>query len=165
MRPFNPWIQQIETAVARVKPEQFEDMSAWRFWTGKEWSPDIDKVASLGLGGAEMSVTPIETGLFKGKYLMIAKIITDNLFYRVGDTPWGPFSEPYRLPYKTPEEKQYGFPCYTYNAKAHPHLSEPGRLLISYNVNDPKKSRDVTGLYQPRFVWLDYTGTPAPSGK
>ncbi len=165
MRPFNPWLQMIELVVARVRPEQIADLSAWRYWTGTEWSTDINEVASLGLGGAELSVTPIESGTFKGKYLLIAKAITDALYYRVGDTPWGPFGQAYRLPYQTPEEEQYGFPCYTYNAKAHPHLSTPGRLLVSYNVNDPQKCGRVGGLYAPRFLWVDYSGDLSDSGK
>ncbi len=45
---------------------------------------------------------------------------------------------------------------YTYNAKAHPHLSTPDRLLISYNVNtfDFFEHFSNADIYRPRFVWL-----------
>nr|WP_238350973.1 discoidin domain-containing protein [Kribbella shirazensis] len=44
---------------------------------------------------------------------------------------------------------------YCYNAKAHPSLSEDGRLLISYNVNRVGADPLTTEIYRPRFVWLD----------
>ena len=45
---------------------------------------------------------------------------------------------------------------FVYNAKAHPHISAPGELLISYNVNtfdffDHFKYADI---YRPRFIRL-----------
>ena len=33
--------------VARVKPEQFEDFSSWRFWDGNTWNTDINAVANI----------------------------------------------------------------------------------------------------------------------
>jgi len=154
-RPFNPWSQRIELVVARVLPQDFEDFEKWRFWTGSEWATGIEAAAPLGLGGPELSVTPIECGLFEGKYLMISKHVRSDLYYRVADAPQGPFGPPHRL-FRTLEEEQYGYPSYTYNAKAHPHLSRPGELLVSYNVNDESRVSSNADIYRPRFLWLDY---------
>ena len=43
---------------------------------------------------------------------------------------------------------------FTYNAKAHPHLSEGSRLLISYNTNI-WNGENTPYCYHPRFIWLD----------
>ncbi|MGI8532073.1 MAG: hypothetical protein ACR2KN_03650 [Geodermatophilaceae bacterium] len=45
---------------------------------------------------------------------------------------------------------------YTHNAKAHPNLSTPDRLLISYNVNtfDFGENFSNADIYRPRFIWL-----------
>ena len=43
---------------------------------------------------------------------------------------------------------------YTYNAKAHPHLSEGSRLLVSYNTN-VWNGNNTPYCYHPRFIWLD----------
>jgi hypothetical protein len=154
-RPFNPWIQRIELSVARTLPGEFENFEKWRFWTGSEWAKGIETAEPLGLGGPELSVTPIECGIFEGKYLLISKHPRSDLYYRVADAPQGPFGPPYRL-VRTREEEQYGYPTYTYNAKAHPHLSRPGELLISYNVNDEVRVASDADIYRPRFLWLDY---------
>ena len=42
-----------------------------------------------------------------------------------------------------------------YNAKAHPNLSKPNELLISYNVNSFDFWNDIKvfpNLYRPRFI-------------
>jgi hypothetical protein len=81
--------------------------------------------------------------------------LSDKVGARIGQSPVGPFSDIIEL-YQTPESKSGLF---TYNAKAHPVLSRPGELLISYNTitfdfwNDIKK--DAT-IYYPRFfkiIW------------
>ena len=44
-------------------------------------------------------------------------------------------------------------------AKAHPALSQPGELLISYNINSFDFSKDIKKfphLYRPRFIKLKY---------
>ena len=67
----------------------------------------------------------------------------------------GPFGEIKEI-WRTPEADQ-GLFCY--NAKAHPNLSQPGELLISYNTitldfwNDIQKNAHI---YRPRFVRLKW---------
>lgn len=48
---------------------------------------------------------------------------------------------------------------YTYNAKAYPHLSKPGELLISYNVNAfnfEEKFHMYPHHLRPRFITVKY---------
>ncbi|MEU8225356.1 discoidin domain-containing protein [Kribbella sp. NPDC048915] len=154
-----------DLVVARVRREQFADLTAWRFWSGTAWSPDItvsvDDAAVLHPDvSTELSVTPIPTGRYAGKYLLVylRNVNSTGLEYAVGDSPIGPFSPGVRF-YNCPDpyiyQAQTAGNTYCYNAKAHPSLSEPGRLLISYNVNRFANDPVTTEIYRPRFVWLD----------
>ena len=139
--------------VARVRPERIADFAAYRFWTGAEWSPDIAAAAPVtGRASSELSVTP----LADGRYLLVFQLdtISNKVAVRVGDTPVGPWSD-YKVVYEAPETA-ISPNILIYNAKAHPHLSEPGRLLISYNVNttDFGEAFRNADIYRPRFIWL-----------
>ncbi len=138
--------------VARVKPKFFEVFTKWRFWNGRTWDKDISR--SMPVTNAvsnELSVTP----LADGRYLLIFQVlgISDKVGLRVGLSPVGPFG-PINEIYRTPEIDQGLLP---YNAKAHPALSKPGELLISYNTitadfwNDIQKNAHI---YRPRFIRL-----------
>ncbi|WP_165949351.1 galactose-binding domain-containing protein [Kribbella turkmenica] len=162
---------QKDLVVARVPKAGFADVprqgiaSPWRFWSGTEWSPDIavsehDPAVLHSDVSTELSVTPLTTGRYAGKYLLVytANVMSTALQYAVGDTPVGPFSAGVRF-YNCPEPYIYGAQTegmtYCYNAKAHPSLSEKDRLLVSYNVNRVGGDPTTTEIYRPRFVWLD----------
>ncbi|WP_432889920.1 discoidin domain-containing protein [Kribbella sp. CA-245084] len=156
---------QKDLVCARVRRDAFADIAAWRFWSGTAWSPDItvsvqDAAVLHPDVSTELSVTPIPTGRYAGKYLLVylRNVNSTGLEYAVGTSPVGPFSAGVRF-YNCPEpyvyESQTEGATYTYNAKAHPSLSEHGRLLISYNVNQYGGDPLTTEIYRPRFVWLD----------
>lgn len=147
---------EIKLAVARVKSEDFEDFNAWRFWDGQKWSNNIGDTVPLGRGGPELSVTPIESGPLAGKYLMVSMHVERDLYIRIGESPVGPFGPRINIYYT--EEPDAGQEIYTYNAKAHPNLSEPGEWLISYNVNSTNW-RHLThnaDIYRPRFLKVKF---------
>ncbi|WP_158299622.1 discoidin domain-containing protein [Paenibacillus antri] len=145
--------------VARVRPESIEDFEAWRFWDGAGWSRNIADAAPLADGvSAELSVTETADGPFAGKYLLVVErdTLSHYVAYRVGDSPAGPFG-PMTDVYYAPEPADFeGLDVITYNAKAHPHLSRPGELLISYNVNSTNWSAHTVDadIYRPRWVRL-----------
>ncbi|HET6740372.1 MAG TPA: discoidin domain-containing protein [Kribbella sp.] len=165
---------QKDLVAARVRRESFADVSAWRFWSGTSWSPDVtvsvqDAAVLHPDVSTELSVTPIPTGRYAGKYLLVylRNVNSTGLEYAVGSSPVGPFSDGVRF-YNCPEpyvyESQTEGGTYCYNAKAHPSLSSDGRLLISYNVNRLGADPLTTEIYRPRFVWLDlhrWTDEPA----
>jgi hypothetical protein len=141
--------------VARVKPVDFENLKAWRYWNGEQWSSNKEEVAILLKGVSnELSLTPAEDG----RFLLTCTILglSDKIGISVADTPIGPFG-PLNEVYTCPEYAEKGL--FTYNAKAHYHLSKPGELLISYNTitldfwNDIKKDASI---YHPRFVKVRY---------
>ena len=143
---------EVKLAVARVEAENFEDFSRWRFWDGAAWSENIGDTATLGRGGPELSVTPIEGGPLEGKYLMVSMHVERDLYIRMGESPVGPFGPRINI-YHT-REPDAGQKIYTYNAKAHPNLSRSDEWLISYNVNSTNWQSLVKNgdIYRPRFL-------------
>lgn len=147
--------------VARIKPEHIEDMNHLEHFDGTTWQHDMRKAKPLVAHvSSELSVQPIVAGENKGKYLAVFQYDTNGPLtaYSIGETPWGPFSEP-RIIYRAPEVDKYNKTTYTYNAKAHLHLSTPQRILVSYNVNDMsmQANKENGNIYHPRF--LDFVDT------
>ncbi|CAN5173715.1 hypothetical protein BH20ACT5_BH20ACT5_20560 [soil metagenome] len=139
--------------VSRVRPGQIEDFSAYRFWDGTDWSPSITAAVPVtSRVSSEFSVTP----LADGRYILVFQrdTLSDKVAVRYGASPVGPWSAP-EVIYTAPEAGLTPN-TYTYNAKAHPHLSRPGELLISYNVNsfDFFEHFDNADIYRPRFIRL-----------
>jgi hypothetical protein len=137
---------------ARVKPKDFENLNEWTYWNGTGWSNNKDDMKPItNAVSNELSVTPMKNG----KYILVFQEmgLSDKVGVRIGDSPVGPFSD--IITVWTAPEWQKGL--WTYNAKAHPNLSKPGELLISYNTitadfwNDIQK--DAT-IYHPRFIKL-----------
>jgi hypothetical protein len=145
-----------ELLVARVLAGSFEKFSEWKFWDGAAWSNDINSAAALTEGVSnEMSVNLLEDGRVMATYQL--KSNSPDVVIQVGKTPEGPF-QPLKKVWLTPEIYD-GIDIYTYNAKAHPHLSKPGELLISYNVNSFNFLADIVKHpyhLRPRFFTLKY---------
>jgi hypothetical protein len=139
-----------ELVVARVLPEDFEDFSTWTYWNGQEWSEDISVSAPLTNGiSQEFSVTPIN----EGRFLVVFQR-SNYVAMRSGESPVGPFGVIENI-WLCPEVS-IAPGVFVYNAKAHPHLSDPGELLISYNVNTFNFADHFTiaDIYRPRFINL-----------
>ncbi|CAN5312355.1 hypothetical protein BH23BAC1_BH23BAC1_21980 [soil metagenome] len=148
--------RQKELLVARVKDYAFEDFSQWRYWDGQEWNIDVHRSAALtSRVSNEMSVSFMEDGRVIAAYQLDTN--SPNVVVQVGDTPAGPFY-PFKKVWETPEIYE-DLDFYTYNAKAFPHLSEPGELLISYNVNAfnfLEKLHKHPHHLRPRFITVKY---------
>ncbi len=148
--PFNKHL-----LAARVRPEDIERPGAWRFYDGTNWVTGVENAARLTAKiSNELSVSPIPGG----GYALVFKssLLYDYVAARTGPTPVGPFG-PIRQLY-TPPEYQISPDVFTYNAKAHPHLSEPGTLLISYNVNTYNFFEHFSNadIYRPRFFRVHF---------
>lgn len=145
-----------ELVVARVPEEEFETFSAWRFWNGKDWSDDVHSCAALtNRVSNEMSVSFMEDGRVIAAYQLDTN--SPDIMIQAGRTPAGPF-QPAKKVWSTPQVYE-DLDFYTYNAKAHPHLSRPGELLISYNVNSFDFADDIKNKphhLRPRFFTVKY---------
>lgn len=139
--------EQKELIVARVKDRDVEDFGQWRFWNGTSWGDDVHGSAALtNRVSNEMSVYFMEDGRVLAVYQLDTN--SPDIMIQAGRTPWGPF-QPAKKVWSTPEIYD-DLDFYTYNAKAHGHLSKPGELLISYNVNSFDFLDDIK--YKPHHL-------------
>lgn len=150
-----------ELLVARVKEENFPFFDDWRYYNGKDWVPNIFESAPiLGHISCEMSISHLLKGQYKDKYLAVYTYDTNTPYvaFSIGETPWGPFSEPQKI-YHTPEQEIFKSTTYTYNAKAHPHLSTSTKILVSYNTNTYNFEHNMSHyqIYRARFIHLNDT--------
>jgi Domain of unknown function (DUF4185)/Secretion system C-terminal sorting domain len=141
--------------VSRVPEDEITNLSAWRFWNGSSWVPEFNDVVPVtGRCGMDLSVTPLPDG----RFLMIFQLNTVGraVAARVGDSPVGPWSPYYEL-YECPQPDSLAG-TFVYNAKAYPHLSAPGELLMGYSVNnlDFWAHFDYPDIYRQRFIKLTY---------
>ncbi len=147
---------QKELVVARVPEKEFETFSAWRFWDGAGWGSDVHACAAISNRVSnEMSVSFMEDGRVIAAYQLDTN--SPDIMIQAGRTPAGPF-QPAKKVWSTPQVYE-DLDFYTYNAKAHPHLSKPGELLISYNVNSFDFADDIKYKphhLRPRFFTVKY---------
>jgi hypothetical protein len=140
--------------VARVLPKDFEQFDKWTFYDGANWVKDMGKVADVTDNVSnELSLTALPDG----RYAMIFQVggMSTNVGMRIGATPYGPFGPVIKVWDCNPDLEEKTF--LVYNAKAHPSLSVPGELLISYNINSLEFIADLKkhpNLYRPRFIRL-----------
>ena len=139
--------------VGRVKPDKIAQFSQYRFWNGRTWVTTFRSAAPVASRlSSEFSVTP----LADGRYLLVFQLdtLSNTVAVSYGSSPTGPWGPP--IPIWTCPETTLTPNITTYNAKAHPHLSAPGELLISYNVNTFSFAEHFANadIYRPRFIRL-----------
>lgn len=141
-----------QMVAARVKPEDIEDFSQWEFWGGEQWSNEVENLAAINDSVSnELSVTPIGDNLYALVYEYSG--IYPEIMMQFGPSPIGPFGSRQEI-YNTRNDVDDP-DLFTYNAKAHPAISKPGELLVSYNVNSFKFFDIIESkpnLYRPRFI-------------
>ncbi|MBB5394100.1 DUF4185 domain-containing protein [Mucilaginibacter sp. AK015] len=142
--------------VARVLPANFEDFKKWDYWDGTAWVGDIDKAAPVTNSVSnELSVSALPDG----RYALVFQHggMSTTVGMRIGASPVGPFGPVIKLWDCKPDLAQKTY--VVYNAKAHPTLSKPGELLISYNINSVEFIKDLEAdpnLYRPRFIRVKF---------
>lgn len=156
----------------RVRPQNIERFDQYEVYTldpstgesyWKKGAPVRNaKPIADGLS-FEFSMTPLTDGSF---LLVYAAGGSGPITYRRCSSPVN-CETPVNV-FTCPDLSQYpagSISCY--NAKAHPHLSQTGKLLISYNVigkvlNFGQNTFDMNNydgrIYRPRFVWLYMPG-------
>lgn len=149
--------KQKNVMVARVLPENIEAFDQWTFWDGSDWSADPLKIKTItDRTSNELSVT----ALADGRFAMIFQVdgLGKYIGLRLGSTPHGPFGPVINV-YDVSKDIEADKDIFAYNAKAHPVLSNPGELLVSYNVNSFNFFNDILvypHLYRPRFIRMKY---------
>jgi hypothetical protein len=142
--------------VARVLPKDFETFNKWTFYDGAVWVSDMNKAADVTDNVSnELSVTALPDG----RYALVFQVggMSTAVGLRIGASPVGPFGPIIKLWDCKPDLTEKTF--VVYNAKAHPSLSAPGELLISYNINSVDFINDLKkqpNLYRPRFIRVKF---------
>ncbi|MEV0157656.1 fibronectin type III domain-containing protein [Micromonospora sp. NPDC050686] len=146
--------------VARVRGDDLG--GPWEFWTGRDWSTDDDASARVLSGvGTSYGVQRVAGG-----YVLVTHennlVFSAELVAYPADSPVGPFRGPDYL-HTAPETADGHL---VYDADLHPASARPGKLLISYNVNDVDDAVTYAdaGLYRPRFVEVDWPPRRAARG-
>ena len=137
--------------IARVKKDDYYKYSEREYWDGSRWvkgDPMAAAKPEAVIGdyavGNEASVSPVNSGMFKGQYLNVftAGSIDGQIAFTSAPDKMGPFGKDLTYiywateRYKMPLEYYEGTPLdqWNYNAKAHHNISAPGELLISYHM-------------------------------
>jgi Domain of unknown function (DUF5005) len=137
--------------LARVRDGDL--LGAWQFYTGSGWSSDPTASASIvGDIGSSYGVTKVGD-----EYVLSTtdSYLDPQIYLYTAPTPEGPFTNPTEI-YTAPEATDG---LYTYNVAAHPELTSPNQLVLSYNVN----SSELSDLYaninnnRPRFITVDFS--------
>ena len=138
--------------VARARAGHLVDRD-WEFFTGSGWSKAAADSARVGDGnvGSSYSVSRVD-----GRYVLTTSVgLGGTIYAATADSPTGPFTNRTAV-YTAPEA---GDGIYAgYNVAAHPELSRPGELVISYNVN----TWSIYDIYanannnRPRFIDLHF---------
>ena len=141
--------------VSRVKPAQIANFKAYRFWDGSQWVADIDAAVNVTRSvSAEFSVHPLPDGRFM--LVHMTDLLGTSVAVRYGASPVGPWGKDI-IVWDAPEIALTPN-VFVYGAKAHPHLSPAGELLISYHVNSfdfgENFSAGGSDIYRPRFIKL-----------
>lgn len=141
-----------ELIAARVTPDAIENFTAWKFWNGENWDSQLKGAATIEDSVSnELSVTPIG----ENQYALVYQYggIYPTIYIQFASSPVGPFGPRKKVWDTTTDIKDPDL--FTYNAKAHPAISKPGELLVSYNVNSFKffdVIERMPDLYRPRFI-------------
>lgn len=142
----------IDMLLARTTPESFEDFTSWTFWNGTEWVSDMTKASPvISSVSNEMSMSPMGNGRYIAGFQLYG--MTNEVAVQIGTSPTGPFFPHRKVWYCKEVEEDIDY--FSYNSKGYPHLSDPGTLLMSYNVNSFDFWEDIKEdptFCRPRFI-------------
>jgi hypothetical protein len=130
----------------------------WEFWTGSGWSPrEAESARVLSGVGTNYGVRRV-----RGRYVLVTHennlMFSSDFVAYTADSPTGPFAGPQYL-FRAPETDAGNI---VYDADLHPDLARPGKLLVSYNVNnlDDRVAYADASIYRPRFVEVAWPPRP-----
>jgi len=128
-------------------------LGPWQFSTGSGWSSDpAASVPLLSDVGASYSVTRVDS-----QYVLATtgSFLNPQIYLYTAPTPAGPFTGGTMI-YTPPEASQPGL--YAYNVAAHPELTGPGKLVLSYNVNTSSVSELYANINnnRARFITVSF---------
>lgn len=143
--------------VARVPAGKLNHFTQWQFWQEGEWNSAWRDSGAVGEDiGAEFSVSFVPR-LRRWVMVYSPATLAPEIRIRWAPSPTGAWSEPQTV-YQCPDV-QMARHVLCYAAKAHPELSAPNELLVTYATNSFEWSEVLNDarLYVPRFVRLRFS--------
>jgi hypothetical protein len=152
--PRTPLVFGFSLQVARVRPDDLLDVTAWRYWDGRRWQSRAARSAVLvpAVGGVSQTLSVFERA---GRWYAVSKrdeFLGSDLVIWSSPGPTGPFTAGAPVA-EIPSDEARG--RLRYMPLAHPDLlPEKDSVIVSYSQNDT----DVTKidqnpfLYRPRFL-------------
>lgn len=142
--------------VASVQENEIKDFSKWRFFGNGQWKSDLNEATELFYGLASEYSISFQPMLQKYVAIYTENGMSRNIMMRFSNTPVGPWSEPEKI-YECPDEKWHNT-YFCYAAKAHPELSEPDDIVITYvcNSTDFWQMASDARIYRPKFLRLKF---------
>lgn len=138
--------------VARVKIDDIQTQSKWRYWNGARWSKEAADALELikPVGGVSQTLSVFKSG--KSWYAVSKRdeFVGSDLVIWKAPAPTGPFTASAPVA-EIPSEAQ----TLRYMPLAHPGLlPEKGTVVVSYsqNTTDIDLIVDDPFLYRPRFL-------------
>lgn len=152
--PDEPLVFGFSLQVARVRPDDLQDTSRWRYWDGRRWQPRAADAAVLipAQGGVSQTLSVFERD---GRWYAVSKrdeFLGTDLVIWSAPGPTGPFTASAPVA-KIPSDEETG--QLRYMPLAHPDLlPEKGSIIVSYSQNQTDVSKVVKDpfLYRPRFL-------------
>lgn len=147
--------------VARSRVEGVGAPEGWEVFDGRTWGAGPAAVVIPGVAD-EFTVHAIRRG---GRTMLVQvqaeAFLSRRIVARTSWRPEGPWSGPATV-YDAPDP---GPTAFIYAAKAHPTLSRPGELLVTYAVNaEFGRVFEDARLYRPKFVRVPTRLLPEPPG-
>ncbi len=141
--------------LARAPENELDDFTAWEFYSHGKWIKDFQNIAPI-FSGAPPEGSVSWQPFLKKFVFVYTDGIWGKIVMRTAEAPEGPWDPPTML-YQCPEMRiSKGVFCYA--GKAHPELSAPNELLISYAANSQTASEvfNDARLYWPRFIRVTF---------
>jgi hypothetical protein len=153
-RPDKKGVFGFSLRVARTRPDNLLESSAWQYWDGRHWqgSPAKASVLIPATGGVSQTLSVFERN---HRWYAVSKrdeFLGTDLVVWSARSPTGPFDAGTTVA-KLPSDLKSGE--LRYMPLAHPDLvKDPTSVLVSYSRNntDVAKVEDDPFLYRPQFV-------------
>lgn len=135
--------------VSRTTKENIENFNEYEYLTNDGYCKEMTDLKYLQTAvSAELSVSYLNE-----QYILtvMENTVSGKISIATSNKPDEPFSE-YQKLFET-NESHYLRGAFSYNAKMHPLLNEPGVFVISYNVNTNNLGAlSDARIYYPRFI-------------
>jgi Domain of unknown function (DUF5005) len=131
----------------------------WEFWDGLGWSGQEEDSARLvrGVGTAFGVIWAANQYVLVTQDNTVPSAFSSSIVAFTAPSPTGPFGAGREL-FKAPEAGTRGKQIIVYDARVHPAISPPGKLVVSYNVNslNPAENNADGTIYRPRFMDVNW---------